>query len=358
MSGRRIAWAGRYAATDSRCPCIDPAGLFFVSGHYGDAGVTFYSEVCGKAKGSGDSAAVPAGTCTFGHKLQICGVPQEEEPHGACCLHGEPCRYKHIIISSAVMRKLAVTHKGSLVDSVDSTHEPYRGVPLVTTAPPFTGLNHHPPFKPLPRGELHHRDQQQVGGRGGAEPRLTEGPPTHLVPHEEAAPFSDVAAASLTTPGLSAGAVGQTRRRRPEETSTVLSATVTRAGRSDSETTREPQRVTMLLMGGKGETPKTRVEHDTPIGPGIAVTSLADLNDKSSSRSSSIITPTQTPAACRGSFTAPGGYIEAPSQGSWPHTNADCTYTVTVYMGYGVESQVGALYNVFVIIRNYTLRLI
>uniref|UniRef100_A0A4W4HTV2 Seizure related 6 homolog b n=1 Tax=Electrophorus electricus TaxID=8005 RepID=A0A4W4HTV2_ELEEL len=47
-----------------------------------------------------------------------------------------------------------------------------------------------------------------------------------------------------------------------------------------------------------------------------------------------------TTAACRGSFTAPGGYIEAPSQGSWPHTNADCTYTVTVYMGYGVESQV------------------
>ncbi|XP_035390181.1 seizure protein 6 homolog isoform X2 [Electrophorus electricus] len=241
---------------------------------------------------------------------------------------------------SAVIHKLAVTHKGSLVDSVDSTHEPYRGVPLVTTAPPFTGLNHHPPFKPLPRGELHHRGQQQVGGRGGAEPRLTEGPPTHLVPHEEAAPFSDVAAASLTTPGLSAGAVGQTRRRRPEETSTVLSATVTRAGRGDSETTREPQHVTMLLMGGKGETPKTRVEHDTPIVPGIAVTSLADLNDKSSSRSSSIITPTQTPAACRGSFTAPGGYIEAPSQGSWPHTNADCTYTVTVYMGYGVESQV------------------
>lgn len=55
-------------------------------------------------------------------------------------------------------------------------------------------------------------------------------------------------------------------------------------------------------------------------------------------------------APCSTNFTSPGGYIETPQQArSWYNTNVDCTYTVTVYMGYGVEIQVNSSHSAFVI---------
>lgn len=55
-------------------------------------------------------------------------------------------------------------------------------------------------------------------------------------------------------------------------------------------------------------------------------------------------------APCSTNFTSPGGYIETPQQArSWYNTNVDCTYTVTVYMGYGVEIQVNSSHGAFVI---------
>uniref|UniRef100_A0AAR2KIQ5 Seizure related 6 homolog b n=1 Tax=Pygocentrus nattereri TaxID=42514 RepID=A0AAR2KIQ5_PYGNA len=47
-----------------------------------------------------------------------------------------------------------------------------------------------------------------------------------------------------------------------------------------------------------------------------------------------------TTVPCSTNFTATGGYIETPPPSSWYYSNVDCTYTVTVYMGYGVEIQV------------------
>lgn len=46
--------------------------------------------------------------------------------------------------------------------------------------------------------------------------------------------------------------------------------------------------------------------------------------------------------ACQLNLTGPEGYIEAPPQSSSAfHSTVDCSYTITVYMGYGVEIQVG-----------------
>lgn len=46
---------------------------------------------------------------------------------------------------------------------------------------------------------------------------------------------------------------------------------------------------------------------------------------------------------CQLNLTGPEGYIEAPPQSSSAfHSTLDCSYTITVYMGYGVEVQVGA----------------
>lgn len=47
---------------------------------------------------------------------------------------------------------------------------------------------------------------------------------------------------------------------------------------------------------------------------------------------------------CRSNFTGPEGYIESPRYSSLLYyTNLDCSYAVTVFMGYGVEIQVSAL---------------
>ncbi len=55
-------------------------------------------------------------------------------------------------------------------------------------------------------------------------------------------------------------------------------------------------------------------------------------------------------APCSTNFTSPGGYIETPQQArSWYNTDVDCTYTVTVYMGYGVEIQVNSSHGLLVI---------
>ncbi len=46
---------------------------------------------------------------------------------------------------------------------------------------------------------------------------------------------------------------------------------------------------------------------------------------------------------CQLNLTGPEGYIEAPPQTSSAfHSTTDCSYVVTVYLGYGVEVQVRA----------------
>ncbi|KAK7882712.1 hypothetical protein WMY93_028886 [Mugilogobius chulae] len=49
----------------------------------------------------------------------------------------------------------------------------------------------------------------------------------------------------------------------------------------------------------------------------------------------------QSPVSCHMNLTGPEGFIEAPPQSSSSFLSTkDCTYTITVYMGYGVEVQV------------------
>ncbi|XP_076832852.1 seizure protein 6 homolog isoform X2 [Brachyhypopomus gauderio] len=249
---------------------------------------------------------------------------------------------------SAVMGKMMVTHRASSMDSGDSTQEPFRDMSLVTTAPPFTGLNHHPPFKLLPRGELHRQ------GGEGAEQHLSKSPPSRPVSHEEAVPFSDLATTRPTTPALSVGALGQSWRRRPGETTETLTTTTTptsppppcrtipevQGRHGNTKTRRASQLGTTQLTTGHTEDQETQ---RTLVSHGVAVTSLADMDDKTATTTTSIttttvITTTQIPVTCSWSFSAPGGYIEVPAQSGRPHAN--CTYTVTVYMGYGVEIQV------------------
>lgn len=51
--------------------------------------------------------------------------------------------------------------------------------------------------------------------------------------------------------------------------------------------------------------------------------------------------PSVLAVPCIFNLTAPEGYIETPQpSSSHYYSSVDCTYTVTVYMGYGVEIQV------------------
>ncbi|XP_036417450.1 seizure protein 6 isoform X2 [Colossoma macropomum] len=275
--------------------------------------------------------------------------------------------------------KMAVTQRGgspeaeNIQNAFHSTQDTDRELPLVTTAPPFAGLNHHPPFKAFPRPDSHRQGQQEFEDRLRVEPHLFMGPSTQLVPHEDAAPFSDVAATSPTTASLTIPPVTSTagqqqagsmqlsgekiQRSSFEEPSAALtteSLTTTvmptsapppchtapekRPGHVDMATAQEPQAVTTLVTREEEETPKTRAQHDTD-----ATTVSRDPDDETTTTTiitTTIITTMQTPVPCSTNFTAPGGYIETPPPSSWYYSNVDCTYTVTVYMGYGVEIQV------------------
>uniref|UniRef100_A0A674MYW9 Seizure related 6 homolog n=1 Tax=Takifugu rubripes TaxID=31033 RepID=A0A674MYW9_TAKRU len=84
----------------------------------------------------------------------------------------------------------------------------------------------------------------------------------------------------------------------------------------------------------------------SPVAPPTSLV-LADANRDEEEMTTSIITTTtittttQSPVSCQLNLTGPEGYIQAPpTSSSAPHATSDCSYTVTVYMGYGVEVQV------------------
>ncbi|XP_066519890.1 seizure protein 6 homolog isoform X2 [Hoplias malabaricus] len=268
--------------------------------------------------------------------------------------------------------KMTVTQSGgsseaeSVQNAFHSTQDTERELPLVTTAPPFAGLNHHPPFKAFPRPD--HQGQQEFNERLRAGSRLFMDQSTQLVPHEDAAPFSDVAdtsstTASFATPAATSAGQQKTQRRSFEEPSaTMTTETLTTTimptsapppcntapgehlGRVAVASTRDPRAVTTLVTREAEEVPKTRPQHDTPSSDANTMTSDSkDLEEETTTTTiitTTIITTMQTPVACSSNFTAPGGYIETPPPSSWYYTSVDCTYTVTVYMGYGVEIQV------------------
>ncbi|XP_052472791.1 seizure protein 6 isoform X2 [Carassius gibelio] len=288
-------------------------------------------------------------------------------------------------------RRLAVTQRGGQLEAEDgsnpyhTTQDTDRGLPLFTTAPPYSGLDHHPPFKPYPpydpRGQSHEQYFQDSGGAAhhptmpSSNSHLLQDPSTQLVPHKDAPPFSDVAVPRTTTLAPSAAALTQphvpnfqhkpsaeTQRRSMEEppvSITIASVTTTdvrtstlpaskQSDRGDVSPTlnNEPKDTTILLKRDKEKASILKVEHGTP-GSDVAVKASSmsgDLDEETTTSTiitTTVITTMQAPAPCNTNFTSPGGYIETLQQArSWDNTDVDCTYTVTVYLGYGVEIQV------------------
>lgn len=119
--------------------------------------------------------------------------------------------------------RLAVTQRGGQLEAEDgsyhTTQDPERDLPLFTTAPPFSSLDHHPPFKSFPPYDPRPQNHEQYfHDSGGASHHPTmpssrshhlPDASTQLVPHEDAPPFSDVAASRPTTSTPSSAALTQ-----------------------------------------------------------------------------------------------------------------------------------------------------
>uniref|UniRef100_A0A673XM60 Seizure related 6 homolog n=1 Tax=Salmo trutta TaxID=8032 RepID=A0A673XM60_SALTR len=215
---------------------------------------------------------------------------------------------------------------------------------------------------------------------------------TRLVQHEDTPAFSDIATtatvaattplttSAATTPGL---LVSMAQKDKPAEdeareaekvtvttdslTTTVVANTApTVSGRRPNvlpspngslhsqravvmETTVAPPVLTTSVRVEKGESEESGVKNRT--GPGIQLTKLTAAStgevDEGTTTTTIITTTTittmQTPGPCTVNFTDPEGHIEIPqlhSSASLPDPEADCTYVVTVYLGYGIEVQV------------------
>ncbi|XP_029556803.1 seizure protein 6 homolog isoform X1 [Salmo trutta] len=215
---------------------------------------------------------------------------------------------------------------------------------------------------------------------------------TRLVPHEDAPAFSDIATTATvaattpltisasTDPGLLVSMAqnnkfAKDKAREAEKmavttdsltTPVVATTAPTVSGRSPNappflngsangqgevimETTLPPPVLTTSVRVEKGESEEPGVKNKT--GPGIQLTKLTAVStgevDEGMTTTTIITTTTittmQTPGPCTVNFTDPEGHIKIPQQHSAALSSdpgVDCTYVVTVYLGYGIEVQV------------------
>ncbi|KAK1158219.1 hypothetical protein AOXY_G23064 [Acipenser oxyrinchus oxyrinchus] len=298
---------------------------------------------------------------------------------------------------TAGMVESSVGHK-----SVSTTSDPEEEVRLVTTAPPISFHNHHPLLEEFIHETLLKRDflGQEHFFSAGAE---TSNPTTNQVTSDDPLVFSDIATTTSmastspmmtapTTPEAAAVSVAQNvavkeevgtpememEKERVAVTTDSLTTAVIKTTTPDHQggvfqnshqpvfTTQptpvlttspaepNPEQVSMVTSN----TPTalvgtTRTEVQEPIterGAGTAsevttmTSSSGDTDEETTTTTiitTTIITTMQTPVPCSSNFTGPQGYIESPRYSSpLYYTNLDCSYAVTVFMGYGVEIQV------------------
>ncbi|XP_036451612.1 LOW QUALITY PROTEIN: seizure protein 6 homolog [Colossoma macropomum] len=239
-----------------------------------------------------------------------------------------------------------------------------------------------PDHRPNLRGLLLHEalltkdfqgDQQFFKEDGGLEAQPTASGPstyletgdsaTHVVPHEDAPAFSDIATTAMTTvsPTLPGKLVSMPQKRpskgrertaeKLEVTSQALTTPVLPA------TTRPNIRQQTSLASTKAHlserkaaskdnasssaTAFTKKEPLRPAGKSLEGnhTDVDEETMTSTIHTTTIISTMRAEGQCSMNFTDAEGDIEMPPRADDSST-VDCTYLVTVYLGYGVEIQV------------------
>lgn len=218
----------------------------------------------------------------------------------------------------AVTQRVGTLHPDDKQHVFQSTQDTGREHPLVTTAPPFTDLNHHLQFKTISQPDPHYQSQEQFKGNREIDHHFFKALSGQLVHHEDEDPFSDVATGTFSvhtaqlTPGTLelSGAAGETQRRSSEELSaksltTNIMPTSTpppcrtvpeeQLGRPHAASTHVPEGVTTLVMREEGEKSKS---HKGPMIDANAVTLSGDQDDETTTTTiftTTIITTIQTP---------------------------------------------------------------
>ncbi|KAJ8275911.1 hypothetical protein COCON_G00076630 [Conger conger] len=282
------------------------------------------------------------------------------------------------------------------------THDTEREVHLVTTASPPNFPHHRPLFEGFLLHETlltkDFRGDQRFFAEDGAVAGYptTPAPASHfpgdastrVVPHEDAPAYSDVATTSATVaatlpmttlaavtvepPVSMAHAAGAEDRGRASEMEVVVTTdslttpvmptsdppphrdgsaltTPVRDGAPVQDTVTmatslAPQALTTSMGQDKEEVRTSDAAHNPGHASEVTTTasstsSSGDVDEETTTTTiitTTIITTMQMPVPCNMNYTSPNGYIET----AWYDTSVDCTFTVTVYLGYGVEVQV------------------
>lgn len=224
--------------------------------------------------------------------------------------------------------KMAVTQRGDSLDSNNkqgvfhNTPDTGRELPPVTTAPPFTDLNHHLQFKTISQPDRRYQSQEHFKDSRQVNHHLFKALSAQLIPHEDAVPFSDVAsgtfsvhATKLTAGNLErSGAAGETQRQSSDGLSTESLTTSImptsapppchtvpqeQSGQPHGATTQKTEGVTTLVMR-EDKISKTIERHKVPATDATALTLSVsgDQDDETTTTTiftTTIITTIQTP---------------------------------------------------------------
>ncbi|KAK2847512.1 hypothetical protein Q5P01_010511 [Channa striata] len=240
------------------------------------------------------------------------------------------------IVTSAVSEDGLPITLGSPPESVASlfptTQDAGKRLPMVTTAPPLNVPHHHPLYRYAP--------QHQV-------PLSPHGQPNYFQDSGGSSSYPTIQPTSSHPPAGTPLVNGIKRASDESAESSILQTTLT----IHTLTATSHSHTSASATGAKDS------QHSAVI-PSVISTRVKDVvridqpelmqnmrpssdEEKTTTTTTTIITTMQTPVSCQLNLTEPEGYIEAPPQScSGFHSTKDCSYIITVYMGYGVEVQV------------------
>lgn len=203
-----------------------------------------------------------------------------------------------------------------------TTQDTDRRFPVVTTAPPINILSHHPFYKTPPEHQVQlgpHGQPNYLEDSGGSSSQHTfsTSPPRTPLDNSDKRTSDESAESSNMQTSLSIHTLATT-----SHSSVPLPVT--------SRVLKDPEHSVVV-------TSTATAARKNVAGPG----SDEEETTTTTITTTTIITTMQSPVPCQLNLTGPEGYIEAPPHSSSAfHSTTDCSYIITVYMGYGVEVQV------------------
>ncbi|XP_062869777.1 seizure protein 6 homolog [Trichomycterus rosablanca] len=159
-----------------------------------------------------------------------------------------------------------------------------------------------------------------------------------MFPHAEAPAFSDIASrVTTTTSPTPPGKLESAGRRRPSKERGEVSTRVVNSNQSRNGVRSETDNTSSLAPWETFSKKENR-----PAGKSIVGNPELDgeMTITSTIHTTTVISTMKEQGQCSMNLTDGEGYIEMPSSSDTYDSTVDCTYFVTVYLGYGVEIQV------------------